>query len=161
MPEAVDPIWLVWGGLVAAVAQLLLTSRIDTAAFTLALLGAAWLSAEAQVSGLPPEPTMAAISVFALGRWRAASRGVGRPELAGLVLAVVALLAFLPVWLPWWQTASGAGPVVLVGIAALVLAAERRGLKGQRTYLHREVPVRGPQRAGRGGGSDGSRAGGA
>lgn len=150
LPLPPGALGLYGGVLVAVVAavQLALHRRLDLGPLTVASGCVVW-----QLAG-PGVPLAIALSVAAplaaAAWWRAALRGVGRPELTGLVLAVAVLgqtagrliPAVLPAVPSETVEAAGLGLVALAGLVSVLLAAERRGLKGQRTYVWGEVPVR-------------------
>ncbi len=141
------------GAAVAAVAiagvQLLASRWRDLGVVSLAACGVALTlsrgAPEAFVGGL----VLLAVVLAALSWARGARRGVGRPGLDGLGLAVGALSWGIPVLLRYRVPASLAerlveGGVVLCGLTAalgLTLALERPGPRRRRPRFFRRVPV--------------------
>lgn len=124
--------------------QAVAASRLDLAPVTVAAVGLAALH-----GGGGPW-LIGAVALGALASARGAARGVGRPELSGLVALALALAAWAPPTVAAWagptvspDTVSAAlfAPVVVAAGAAVLLARERRGLRGQRVFHYREVPV--------------------
>jgi hypothetical protein len=133
--------------LAVALLQLGLRARLDLGGATLATIAVTVLLVPA-LGPLAAALLAGAVLLAALGWWLAAARGVGRPELAGLVIAAAVLSGLALAVLPERGVdaaavrGGGAGATALMGVIAVLLARERRGLRGQRVYHWREVPVR-------------------
>lgn len=134
-----------------ALVQLALARRLDLGAATVAVAGAVWWLAA------PDTPLR--WSLFGAAGWlaalawaRGARHGVGRPELTGVSVAMVGTLWAIRAWggtqTPWLP-GVGVGLLTFTGGLGAVLARERRGLRGQRVYHYRDVPVEGPGEAAR------------
>ncbi|MCB9664264.1 MAG: hypothetical protein H6732_09135 [Alphaproteobacteria bacterium] len=153
MPQLTAEAWTAWGGALAvavALLQLALHRRLDLGGLTLATGTVLWIASEGgeALAGW----LCAAALVAGLAWWRGVRRGVGRPELTGAVGVVSVLALLAPLWVvpllpavqPDQVAGAGAGVVALAGAVSVLLATERRGLVGQRTYHWREVPIDGP-----------------
>lgn len=139
--------WSAFAAFVAALVHLVAHRRVDLGGLVVAVVTASWLL-DPQLAPAQAAWMGAAVVVSTLAWWRGAAAGCGRPEVTGLSLATAAIAAAATVTLPAWtslaadQVRTGAlGPVVVVGLVGVWFALERRGLKGQRTYHYREIPV--------------------
>lgn len=139
-----------WGAAAAvalAVVQVLVARRVDLAPAVLSVVAATGLLFPV-LSEVALVGVVGALVVSVIGAWRASSAGVGRPELGACVLALAGVAHLALVMLPARTSLDVAtlrsavvGPVLLLGAVTVLLALERRGLRGQRVHHHREVPV--------------------
>jgi hypothetical protein len=136
---------LSWACLGAAGVQWATASRADLSGWTLGF-GLAAVAARPDPVGRSLIALAALVSWSAA--WRGANRGVGRPELSGMVLALGAVLAALgglaqgARWLAADQIVAGqASLLVFAGGLAATLAWERPWPRGLRSQWVRDVPI--------------------
>jgi len=140
--------WVALLAAAGAVVQLAAASRRDLGAIPIAAGGAALVLA-GQGSPLLGGALGVAAVVAAVAWARAAAHAVGRPEVNGLVLAVVVLAASARGWAPTVvpgvpdDAVRGAAvaPCVLAGVLGVVLALERPGPRRSRPPARIHVPV--------------------